>query len=143
MQLDHILVFGWCSSSIAFTFTRITENSDAPLIVSVLQFLLQHQVDNEGLPGQGLAPGVPTILKIISIVFFLWKYCFLYYQGTTWKRHTKTSYLDITPHRLWVVLGLTNSSRGSLKRIHFQNILYCSTTDEIQYNKWTASETVL
>lgn len=32
----------------------------APLIVSVQQFLLQHQVDNEGLPGQGLAPGVPT-----------------------------------------------------------------------------------
>jgi hypothetical protein len=26
-------------------------------------------VDNEGLPGQGLAPGVPTILKIINTVF--------------------------------------------------------------------------
>jgi hypothetical protein len=63
--------------------------------------------------------------------------------GNYMKRHKKTSYLNITPHRLRVVPGLTNSSRGSLKRIHFQNILYGSTTDEIQYNKWTASETVL
>lgn len=39
------------------------------------------------------------------------------------KRHTKASYLNITPHRLRVVPALTNSSRGSLKRIHFQNIL--------------------
>jgi len=43
-------------------------------------------------------------------------------------------YLNIAPHWLWLVPGLSNSSSSSLKRIYFQNILDCSATEEIEYN---------
>jgi hypothetical protein len=83
IQLGHILVQICC-------FHMNTENSDAPLIASGLQFLLQHQADNGGLPGQGLAPCVPTSKKIIGTVFCI-------YQATH-ERNSNASYLNIAPH---------------------------------------------
>ena len=62
IQIGHILVLICC-------FHMNTKNSDAPLIASGLQFLLQHQADNGELLGQGLAPCVPTSKKLQVLCF--------------------------------------------------------------------------